>query len=254
MEYTVKLLADLAGITPRTLRWYDKMGLLKPARVTEAGYRIYGPREVDRLQDILFYRELGLELSAIRRILDDPSFNRQSALQSHLAELESRKNHLEDLILTVRKTIDDIEGGTKMSDREKFETFKRRVVAANEEQYGREIRKKYGDEAVDRSNANILALTEAEYQQWKDLGEEIITALTHAVENGENPTGAEGQRIAALHRRWLSYSWEAYTPQAHAGLGQLYTADERFTAYYDKAVPGCAAFLRDAILIYTSTK
>ena len=251
MEYTVKLLADLAGITPRTLRWYDKMGLLKPARVTEAGYRIYGPREVDRLQDILFYRELGLELSAIRRILDDPSFNRQSALQSHLAELESRKNHLEDLILTVRKTIDDIEGGTKMSDREKFETFKRRVVAANEEQYGREIRKKYGDEAVDRSNANILALTEAEYQQWKDLGEEIITALTHAVENGENPTGAEGQRIAALHCRWLSYSWEAYTPQAHAGLGQLYTADERFTAYYDKAVPGCAAFLRDAISAYT---
>ncbi len=251
MEYTVKLLADLAGITPRTLRWYDKMGLLKPARVTEAGYRIYGPREVDRLQDILFYRELGLELSAIRRILDDPSFNRQSALQSHLAELESRKNHLEDLILTVRKTIDDIEGGTKMSDREKFETFKRRVVAANEEQYGREIRKKYGDEAVDRSNANILALTEAEYQQWKDLGEEIITALTHAVENGENPTGAEGQRIAALHRRWLSLSWEAYTPQAHAGLGQLYTADERFTAYYDKAVPGCAAFLRDAISAYT---
>ena len=251
MEYTVKLLADLAGITPRTLRWYDEMGLLKPARVTEAGYRIYGPREVDRLQDILFYRELGLELSAIRRILDDPSFNRQSALQSHLAELESRKNHLEDLILTVRKTIDDIEGGTKMSDREKFETFKRRVVAANEEQYGREIRKKYGDEAVDRSNANILALTEAEYQQWKDLGEEIITALTHAVENGENPTGAEGQRIAALHRRWLSYSWEAYTPQAHAGLGQLYTADERFTAYYDKAVPGCAAFLRDAISAYT---
>ena len=251
MEYTVKLLADLAGITPRTLRWYDKMGLLKPARVTEAGYRSYGPREGDRRQDILFYRELGLELSAIRRILDDPSFNRQSALQSHLAELESRKNHLEDLILTVRKTIDDIEGGTKMSDREKFETFKRRVVAANEEQYGREIRKKYGDEAVDRSNANILALTEAEYQQWKDLGEEIITALTHAVENGENPTGAEGQRIAALHRRWLSYSWEAYTPQAHAGLGQLYTADERFTAYYDKAVPGCAAFLRDAISAYT---
>lgn len=251
MEYTVKLLADLAGITPRTLRWYDKMGLLKPARVTEAGYRIYGPREVDRLQDILFYRELGLELSAIRRILDAPSFNRQSALQSHLAELESRKNHLEDLILTVRKTIDDIQGGTKMSDREKFEAFKRRVVAANEEQYGGEIRKKYGDEAVDRANANILALTEAEYQQWKDLGEEIVTALTRAVESGENPAGAEGQRIAALHRRWLSYSWEAYTPQAHAGLGQLYTADERFTAYYDKAVPGCAAFLRDAISAYT---
>ena len=74
MEYTVKALADLAGVTPRTLRWYDRIGLLKPLRTTEAGYRLYGPAQLDRLQDILFYRELGLDLASIRTILDDPAF------------------------------------------------------------------------------------------------------------------------------------------------------------------------------------
>lgn len=251
MEYTIKALADLAGVTPRTLRWYDRQGLLKPLRTTEAGYRLYGPGEVDRLQDILFYRELGLELAAIRKILDDPAFDRQAALQSHLGELEARRDRLEGLILTVRKTIDETRGGTKMSDKEKFEAFKRGAVEANETRYGREIREKYGDESVDRANANILALTEEEYSQWKALGEEINAALARAVRDGADPAGAEGQRIAALHRRWLSYSWEAYTPKAHRGLGQLYTADPRFTAYYDGEVPGCAAFLRDAIAAYT---
>ncbi len=254
MEYTVKALADLAGVTPRTLRWYDRQGLLKPLRTTEAGYRLYGPREVDRLQDVLFYRELGLELSAIRQILDDPAFDRQAALQSHLRELEARRARLDDLILTVRRTIDETQGGVKMSDKEKFEAFKRRAVEANEARYGREIREKYGDETVDRANASVLALTEEEYAQWKALGEEIKAALARAVRAGEDPAGAEGLRIAALHRRWLSYSWESYTPQAHAGLGQMYAADERFTAYYDHETPGCAAFLRDAIAAYTGGK
>lgn len=254
MEYTIKALADLAGVTPRTLRWYDREGLLRPLRTTEAGYRIYGPQEVNRLQDILFYRELGLELAAIRQILDDPAFDRQAALQSHLRELEARRARLDGLILTVQKTIDETRGGVKMSDREKFESFKRHAVEANEARYGREIRDRYGDEAVDRANANVLALTEEEYGQWKALGEEIRAALAQAVRTGEDPAGEEGRHIAALHRRWLSFSWEAYTPQAHAGLGQLYTADERFAAYYDREVQGCAAFLRDAIAAYTGGK
>ena len=120
MEYTVKALAELAGVTPRTLRWYDRMGLLKPLRTTEAGYRLYGPPQLDRLQDILFYRELGLDLASIRTILDDPAFDRQAALQSHLAELKARRVRLDALILTVQRTIDDAKGGTKMTDTERL--------------------------------------------------------------------------------------------------------------------------------------
>ena len=251
MEYTVKALADLAGVTPRTLRWYDQTGLLKPLRTTEAGYRLYGPKQLDRLQDILFYRELGLDLASIRTILDDPAFDRQAALQSHLTELKDRRARLDELILTVQRTIDNIKGGTKMTDQEKFEAFKRNAVAAMEAAHGAESRQKYGDAEVDRANACVLALTQEEYTAWKALGDEILQALTAAVQAGAAPAGPEGQRIAQLHRRWLSYSWEAYTPQAHAGLAELYVSDPRFTAYYDREVPGCAAFLRDAVRVYT---
>ena len=110
MEYSITALAKLAGVTPRTLRWYDETGLLKPLRTTTAGYRIYGPLEVERLQDILFYRELGFELSDIRSILDDPAFDRQAALQGHLAALKQQRERLDGLIQTVQKTISTLQG------------------------------------------------------------------------------------------------------------------------------------------------
>ena len=251
MEYTVKALAELAGVTPRTLRWYEQKGLLKPRRARESGYRLYGREEVDRLQAILFYKELGLELEAVREILDTPGFDRAAALESHLAALEVRRRRLDALILTVRKTIDEAKGGTPMSDKEKFEVFKRRAVEANEEQYGKEIREQYGPEAVEESNARLLSMTEEEHGRWKALEAEILSALATAVRAGEAPAGPEGRRIAQLHRRWLCCTWAKYTPQAHRGVAELYTADERFAAYYDKEVPGCAAFLRDAVRAYT---
>ena len=252
MEYTVKTLAQLAGVTPRTLRWYDKEGLLKPLRITDAGYRIYGPEQVDRLQMILFYRELGVELSAIRSILNDPDFDRTAALQNHLSELEARRERLDALILTVQKAITETKGGSKMSDSKKFEAFKRSMIQNNETQYGREIREKYGDETIDLSNEKVLSMTQEDYSDVHSLEHAILSALTEAVRSGTSPAGEAGLKIAELHRKWLSYYWNTYTPQAHAGLAQMYVQDERFTAYYDKEEPGCAAFLRDAILAYTN--
>lgn len=251
MEYSITALAKLAGVTPRTLRWYDETGLLKPLRTTTSGYRIYGPLEVERLQDILFYRELGFELSDIRSILDDPAFDRQAALQGHLAALKQQRERLDGLIQTVQKTISTLQGETTMSDKEKFEAFKRRAIEENESKYGKEIREKYGDETVDRTNANVLGLSQEAFERWTTIGEEVLSSLASAVRAKLSPVEEEGLRIAALHREWLSYFWEKYTPQAHAGLAQMYVADERFTAYYDKEEAGCAAFLRDAILAYT---
>ena len=253
MKYTVKALADLAGVTPRTLRWYDRQGLLKPGGTTEGGYRLYGPAQVARLQQILFYRELGLELSAIRAILDDPHFDPPAALQSHLAALEERRARLDELILTVQKTIDETKGGQKMSDQEKFEAFKRRKVKENEEQYGGEVRGRYGDAAMDASNARVLGLSEAECGRWRALDGELRRGLAAAVRAGERPEGPEGLRLAALHRQWLGFTLGKYEPEVHAGLARMYTGDERFTDYYDEEVTGCAAFLRDAILAYTKT-
>lgn len=251
MEYSINTLAKLAGITPRTLRWYDETGLLKPLRTTSAGYRIYGPQQVERLQDILFYRELGVELSVIRTILDDPAFDRQKALQSHLAVLEQRRERLDALILTVQNTISASKGEITMTDIEKFEAFKRRAVAENETKFGKEAREKYGDEAVNQSNAKMLGLSPDDYRRQQALEDEILSSLSAAVKTGAAPSGEEGRRIAALHKEWLSFSWKVYTPQAHASLAMMYTADERFTTYYDRETPGCAVFLRDAIFAYT---
>lgn len=253
MEYTVKALAELAGVTPRTLRWYDREGLLKPGRITGAGYRMYGPAEVERLQQILFYRELGLELSAIRTALDDPHFDRQAALQSHLAALEERRTRLNALILTVSKTIDELKGGPKMSDKERFEGFKREALAEHEARYGGEIREKYGEEAVEGSRRLFTDMTQEQYARMTAIGEELQSRLEAAVLAKLDPAGGEGLAIAALHREWISFTWPSYSPEAHAGLGELYVEDGRFTAHYDKAVPGCAQFLCDAVSAYTKT-
>ncbi len=252
MEYTVKALAELAGVTPRTLRWYDREGLLCPAGRTEAGYRLYGPAEVDRLQQILFYRELGLELAAIRAILDDPQFDRQAALQSHLAELEGRRARLDGLILTVKKTL---KGADTMSDQEKFEGFKARLIRENEETYGAEARRNYGDGAVDASHAKLAEMTEEEYQAMTALEQDIRDKLEQAVRAGADPAGEVGRDIAAAHRDWLAYTWAAgqYSPEAHRALAAMYTADPRFTGYYDRTVPGCAAFLQAAVEAHIQT-
>ena len=134
-----------------------------------------------------------------------------------------------------------------MSDEQKFESFKMRAVEHNEETYGAEIRAKYGDQEVDEANAAVRNLTQAQYREWTDLGREIQERLEAAVQAGLSPESQEGREITVLHRRWLTITGNRYDPARHRGIAELYVVDERFTAYYDKQVPGCARFLRDAV-------
>lgn len=247
MEYSIQQLSRLSGVTTRTLRWYDEIGLLKPSRVAESGYRYYSGAEVDRLQDILYYRALGVELAQIKECLDNPSFDRLAALRSHLTALETEQRRLQALIRSVKDTIRAQERNEIMSDAQKFEAFKERVVAHNEQTYGAEIRAKYGDEQVDAAHAAVRGLTQAQYEEWSRLGQEIQNRLEEAVQVGLSPQSEEGQTITNLHRRWLTVTDNRYDPAKHRGIAELYVADERFTAYYDRQVPGCARFLRDAV-------
>ena len=166
MEYSIQELSRLSGVTTRTLRWYDQIGLLKPSRVAESGYRYYGRAEVDRLQDILYYRALGVELARIKECLDDPSFDRLAALERHLAALEAKREHLEQLIQSVKDTIRAEERKEFMQDEKKFEAFKKQTITHNEEVYGQEIRSKYGDKEVDEANAAVMNLTLEQYREW----------------------------------------------------------------------------------------
>ncbi len=250
MEYSIQELSRLSGVTTRTLRWYDQIGLLKPSRVAESGYRHYGKAEVDRLQDILYYRALGVELARIKECLDDPSFDRLAALRSHLAALEAERKQLEILIRSAKDTIGAEERKEFMSDERKFEVFKQRTVGHHEEVYGAEIRAKYGDKEADEANAAVMNLTQEQYREWTGLGQEIQKRLEEAVRACLSPEHEEGKEICALHRRWLTITGNRYDPAKHRGIAELYVMDERFTAYYDKHLPGCARFLRDAVVYW----
>ena len=247
MEYSIQALARLSGVTTRTLRWYDQIGLLKPSRVAESGYRYYGPAEVDRLQDILYFRALGVELARIQACLDDPAFDRLRVLRDHLAVLEEKRGQLETLIRSVQDTIRAEERKEPMNDMEKFEAFKKWAEEHNEETYGQEVRAKYGDRAMDETTAAVLGLTPEACQEWDNLGQEIQKRLERAVEMGLSPDSKEGQAIARCHRRWLAFSGNGCDPAMHRGIVELYVTDHRFTAYYDGRVSGCAHFLRDAV-------
>ena len=248
MEYSIQQLSRLAGVSTRTLRWYDSQGLLKPSRVADSGYRYYGPAQVDRLQDILFYRALGVGLARIRESLDNPSFDRLSALRGHLSALEVEQARIQGLIDAVKATIRSEEREEIMNDEAKFQAFKDRAVAEHEARYGREVREKYGDGEADKANAALRSLTREQYQEWERLGREILDKLALAVGAAADPAGEEGRELVRLHRRWLTITGNRYEPDKHKGLAQLYVEDARFTAYYDRERPGCARFLRDAIL------
>lgn len=250
MEYTVNKLGSMAGISTRTLRYYDEIDILKPARINSSGYRIYGQKEVDRLQQILFYRELGFGLDRIGEIIDSPDFDGLKALSEHHDKLLEKREQLDLLIANVEKSIASAKGGSRMRDQDKFEGFKKRLIEENEQKYGKEIREKYGKETVEQSNRKVMNMTKQQYDEVNELANQVKTTLAEAFKTGD-PSGDIAQKAVELHRQWLSYFWDGYTKEAHAGLGQMYVEDQRFKAFYDQEQPGTAEFFRDAIKIYT---
>lgn len=247
MEYSIRELSELAGVSARTLRYYDGIGLLKPLYANEAGYRYYGDAEVALLQQILFYKERGFDLKQIAKILYQEDFDIVSALKEHLLALEEQRDYTDSLIRTVKQTILQMKGEIEMSNAEKFTAFKERVVRENEEKYGAELREKYGDEEIDASNRKILNMSEADYERFKNLGAEIQKQLEEGVTAGIEPDSDKARRIVMLHKEWLSMTWKEYTEEAHKAVANMYICDERFKLYYDKEVPGCAKLLEAAV-------
>ncbi len=246
MFYTIQQLCNLAGISSRTLRYYDEIDLLKPHHLTPSGYRVYGLEEVDRLQIILFYKELGFRLETIVRLLNDPAFDRAVALLEHKKLLKDKHNQLAVLIQNVEQTIQSMKGGKPMYDEEKFEGFKRQIIDSNEEKYGKESRARYGDDAVDDSNTLIMTRSQNDHLELKELEEALIETLNEAFKIGD-PESKLAQKAAHLHKEWLAFYWPKYTKEAHVGLAQIYVEDPRFKAYYDQHQEGTAEFLKQAI-------
>lgn len=250
MKYTIKKLAELAGITTRTLRYYDSIDLLKPNEINQSNYRIYDEKNVDKLQQIMFYRSLEFPLSQIKQILDDPDFSTLKALEQQRQLLLNKQAELAKLLTNIDQTIKSHNGEITMTDTEKFAAFKQQRLKNNETEFGAELTEKYDSETIKKANQKFGNLTEADYQQMQTVERTLIDDL---VELRKQPDldSPLAEKIYQEHKQWLSYTWPKYTVQAHQGLVEMYLADERFKQYYDKkaGVP-VTQLLHDVVLKY----
>ncbi len=247
-RHTTKELADMAGVSPRTLRYYDQIGLLVPARAGN-GYRSYGPEDVHRLQHILLLRSCGVPLETIEEALDKSDFDLSAMLQGHLETLCRQREELDRTIAAAKVAVAGLEAFEKMSDEERFEQIKQESVARFEEEYGQESRELYGNEAIDEANERMLKMSKLAWDAKEELEQRIKDNLVVAMTTGD-PTSPESRLVAGMHAQWIKVHWgdEAYSPEAHVSLAEGYLKDARFIEYYDKACgDGATEFLCDII-------
>jgi len=241
--YTVKQLARLAGITPRTLHHYDSIGLLKPTGIAANGYRTYGPDALLRLQQILFYRELDLPLDNIRRLLDQPGYNAIAALQQHRTALHNRRERLDRLLTTLDETILHLKGLKPMTDAELFKPFTDAEQATMEA----EAEQLYDPEIVKASSRRWKAYSAAEKQRIFDEGNQIYRDIIASIPLG--PASEAAQAGVARWRTHMDYFWTPNDEQL-LGIARGYVHDPRFRANFDQMHPQLAEFMLAAVNFY----
>ena len=244
MEWTIQDVARSAGTTSRTLRHYDDIGLLKPSRVGNNGYRYYDEDALVRLQRILLLRELGIGLPAIADVLEGQR-NAAAALRTHLDLLEQEQERIGRQIASVRTTLRKMEGGEQLMTDEVFDGF-------DHTQYKDEVIERWGREAYESGDRWWRSLSTQDKDGFMREQVAIATAYGEAHTAGESPDSDDVQAITRRHYEWITVGWQGRRPSAEAftGLGQMYVDDPRFTANYDQHGAGTAAFVRDAMAVY----
>lgn len=247
MRQTVKHVAKASGISVRALHHYDEIGLLKP-EIGPNGYRYYGQQELLRLQRILFYRELGVALAEIRRMLDDPAFNTRAALVELRQRVEAEIGRRRDLARTIDRTLASIDAGKPLNVQRLFDGVSPEKQAAWEA----ELTDRYGDSAagaIRQSRDAHAALSPAGMIDFKAEIEAIHASFVTLIGRGIAPGSDEAQAETARHYRWVSLSWRP-DADAYAALGALYVGHTEFRAMYDTLHPRLAPFLADSMAVY----
>lgn len=249
MKYKTNELAKISGVSSRTLRYYDQIGLLIPIRDEELNYRYYNSNDVDTLQQILFFKEMGLSLNEIKNFMNTlDKGKRIELLNMHLKELNLRKIKLEGLVNNVQNTIKALKGEIAMSDKEKFEGLKDGFIRKNDEQYKDEVIDKWGKSKYEKSLKQFRNMTEDEFNHFNSLSSKIIDVLKEIQQNIENESLKK--EAAELHKEWLTLAWGYYDRAIHLNIVDMYIQDERFQKYYDTHGTGLAKILRDSVHKY----
>jgi MerR family transcriptional regulator, thiopeptide resistance regulator len=244
-SYATGELAKISGVSPRTLQFYDKIGLLKPESYSESGYRRYDEAAALRLQQILFFRELGFELCDIKVIMEPPDFDLVAALQSHRELLKEKAERLNDLLATVDRTIKKLKGEKDMDIKEYYKGFSDKEV----ESLRKEAREKYGEITVADSEAKVMAMGKEKFDAvQKEFGEIYHNIVLNMAK------GPKSKEIQLQIARWreLMENFHHYTDEMILGLGRTYSEDPRFAAFYLKFHKDMPRFMTEAIEHYVT--
>ena len=243
--YTVGEVARLAGITVRTLHHYDDIGLLCPTGRTAGGYRVYGEADLERLHEILVYRELDLPLDGIRAVMSASGLDRAAVLHGQLRQLIGQKRRLERVIAAVENAIRAEETGMNLTKEEMFEVFGDFDSSEHEE----EAERLWGEtDAYQESARRTARYTKEDWLEIKAESEEIGRRWVEALRSGVDPTSDAAADVAEAARLQVDRRFYPCPPEMHANLGEMYLADPRFTKTYEDMAPGLAQFVRDAIV------
>lgn len=243
MSYSVGKVASLAGVTIRTLHHYDEIGLLSPSGRSAAGYRIYEEPDLERLQQILFYRELGFALEEIATIVDDPRTDAVSHLRRQRRLLTERIERLQKMVAAIDYEMEAREMDIKLTPEERLEVF----GDFNPEDHAEEAEEHWeGTDAYRQSQRRISSYTKEDWLKIKAEHDEVTSRLAALFESGTEPDSEETIAAAEAHRRHISRWYYDCNCEIHRDLTEMYVSDERFRANYDALVPGLSEFIRDA--------
>lgn len=238
----VSEVAKLTGVTVRTLHYYDEIGLLKPSKVTEAGYRLYSNADLEILQQILFFRELDFSLSDIREIMLNPTYSRETALQNHRELLLQKRKHIDGLISLVDKTL---KGDNDMS----FKQFDTTEIKNARKEYAAEAKQRWGKSAAYIEYEEKVSAYDD--PQWKLLNGEGSYILREFGENRHlDPASKEAQALVKKWQEFITANFYNCTKAILSCLGEMYIGDDRFTQNIDRYGQGTALFMATAIEIF----
>jgi DNA-binding transcriptional MerR regulator len=238
---TVGEVAELTGVTVRTLHHYDELGLLLPSDRSEAGYRLYSYEDLARLQEILIWRALGFALSEIQALLDDPAHDRRTALERQRKLVGRELQRLGGLAVAIDAAIAAESHRTRMKETSMFEGFDPAL-------YQDETRERWGHTDAYRESARrARGYGEADWAAIRRESEEIVGRLASLMRAGAPADSEDARALAEGHREHISRWFYPCTLQMHRGLGEMYVADERFARVYDQEAPGLAQYFHDAI-------
>lgn len=244
MAYTVGQVAKIAGVTVRTLHHYDEIGLLSPSGRTSTGYRRYDDADLQRLQLVLYYRELGFPLEEISAIIDDPAADPAAHLRRQHELLTERMKRLQEMVTAIEFAMEASKLNIQLTPEERFEVF----GDFKPEQYEAEAEQRWGGtDAYRESNRRASRYGKEDWLRIKAENEDWGRRIVALMASGAPADGPEAMDLAEEHRQIISRWFYECSYEVQTGLADMYMADERFTAYYETIAPGLAAYLNEAI-------